>query len=71
MIRCPRCGTMNSEDSKFCKGCGTPVTVSKQPPPNVGVSGNSQEELMHPRAFRIFAALGAVGLIVLVVAYGL
>jgi len=71
-MRCPKCGTVNSEDSKFCKECGTLLIAGEKPLPEE-VAGKRQRGLIRQtkKPFVIYAVLGAVGLIVLVVAYGM
>ncbi len=36
MIRCPKCGTMNRDGSRFCNECGTPVQRTKVRCPKCG-----------------------------------
>jgi hypothetical protein len=41
---CPKCATQNSEDTKFCRGCGAPLSLVSQ-----ALTGRISEERSAPK----------------------
>ncbi len=44
-MQCPKCKSHNPGDSKFCKECGTQITVSEQIPVQTKTIEAPREEL--------------------------
>jgi serine/threonine protein kinase/tetratricopeptide (TPR) repeat protein len=65
-MQCPKCESNNPNDSKFCKECGTQITVSKETPADTETLEAPKEELTTGSTFagryQIIEELGRGGM---------
>jgi serine/threonine-protein kinase len=65
-VKCPKCDFENTSDSKFCKECGTQITVSEDIPARTETIEAPKEELTTGSTFagryQIIEELGRGGM---------